>query len=122
FGGQLRDQTNGLRAGGIDTASGEQQIAHKSVGKVAFESRDAAKSGNEPQAQFGESKTRHFVGDDDVAGERQLESSTKADTMYGGDGHERSGVNGVQNPVNAREKFADAVEALFLGQRSRGVI
>src|SRR5256885_843851 len=122
LGGELRDQTNGLRARGIDAAAGEEQVSHKGVAQIPFETRNAAESGNQTQAQFRKSKARHFIRDDDVAGESQLEPAAKAHAMYRGNGHKGSGVNGIQNGVNAGEKFAHAVEALLLGQRSGSAI
>src|SRR5713226_6329073 len=107
LGGELRDEADGLRARGVDAASGEKQIADEGVAEVALEARDAAKAWDQAQAQLRKSEARHLVGNDDVAGERQLESAAEADAVNGGDGDERCGIDGVEYGVDALDELAD---------------
>src|SRR6266700_6502765 len=118
---KLRHQADGLRASCVNRSSGEKQIPHKSISKIAFQARDPAEARNEAEAQLGKSKTRHFIGDDHVAGQRQFESSAKTSTMNGGDGDKGRGIDRVQNRVDAFEKGAYARGAVFCGscRRSR---
>ena len=92
FTGELSDQAYGLRARGVDGATGEEQIANEGVAEIAFEARDAAEAGNKARAKFGKCKARHFVGDDHVAGQREFESAAKTYAVNGGNGDERRGV------------------------------
>src|SRR2546429_3697847 len=74
-------------ATGIKGAARKQQIPHDCVAQVAFQTRDASKSGNKPQAQLRKSKARHFVGDDDVASEGELKSPAKASSVNRSEEH-----------------------------------
>jgi hypothetical protein len=122
FGGELRDETNGLRAGGIDAAAREKKVANESVAEIALEARNSAETRDEAEAQFGKSKAGHFVGDDKVAGESEFESATEADTVNSSDGDEGSVVEKIQNSMNAFEKIADSREAFFFWESSGTVI
>src|SRR5216684_6225521 len=106
FGGKLGNEAHGLRARGVDAASGEKQIAQEGVAEVSLEARDAAKAWDQAQAQLRKSEARHLVGNDDVAGERQLESAAEADAVNGGDGDERCGIDGVEYGVDALDELA----------------
>src|SRR5258708_991682 len=103
-----------MRARGIDAAAGEKQIADERVAQIALEAGDAAEAGDQAEAQLGEGEARHLVGDDDVAGEGQLEAATKADAVNGGDSNERRGVDGVEHTVDALEELTHARKALLL--------
>ena len=108
----LAHQADRLSLRGIDAAAGEKQIAHDRVAQIALEARNAAKAGNQAEPQFGKAKARHFVGDDQVARQRQLESAAECHAVNGGNGGERSGVDRVHHAMNSLEKIADAGETL----------
>jgi hypothetical protein len=122
FRGELRNQTDGVCARGVDTAAGEEQIADESIAQVAFEAGNAAPAGNETQAKFRKSEARHFVGHDDVASQGQLEAASKTNPMDRGNGDEGRGVSGVEHRMDALQKFAGTSEALFFGQRGSTAI
>src|SRR6266853_6364885 len=111
-----------MRARGIDAAAGEKQIADERVAQVAFETGDAAEAGDQAEAQLGEREAGHFVGDDDVAGEGQLETAAEADAVDGGDSSERRDVDGVEHSVDALEELTHASQALFSRERFGGTI
>jgi len=111
FGGELRDEADRLRASGVDAAAGEEEIANEAVAEIALEARNAAKAGNEAETKFGKSEAGHFIGDDDIADEREFESATETDTVNGGDGDERRIVEPIENRVDVLEKIADAFGA-----------
>src|SRR2546429_4903864 len=97
-------------ATGIKGAARKQQIPHDCVAQVAFQTRDASKSGNKPQAQLRKSKARHFVGDDDVASEGELKSPAKASSVNRRNGDKWGRVDCVHNRVNALQKAANRSE------------
>src|SRR5258708_21651540 len=106
-----------LGAGGVNTEGGEKEMAHEGVAEVALEARDPAKPRNQAQSQLGECEARHFVGDDDVAAESQLEPTAEADAVNSGDGHERCGIDSVERGVNTLEELANAGRALFFSEQ-----
>src|SRR5258708_3095681 len=114
FAGQLRHQTHGVCPSCVHRSPREQQIPHKSIAKIALQSRDTSKAGNESQAQFRERKPRHLVGDNHVAGQGQFESSPETGTMHRGDRDKWRGIDRVQHSVDAFEKSAHARGAVFL--------
>ena len=119
FTGKLRNEADGLGTRSVDGSSGKEQIADESIAKIAFQARDTAEAGDESQAQFGKRKPRHFVGDDHVAGQGQLKSSTKTSAMNGGDGDKGRGIDRVQNGVDPFQKSADTRGAVFCGSCCR---
>jgi hypothetical protein len=112
FGGELCDEAHCLRARRVDTAAGEEQVPDEAIPEIPLQAGDAAEAGNESQAKLRERETRHFIGDDDVTGESKFEAAPEAHSVNGGDGYERSGVNGVQDGVDAFQKLTDASAAL----------
>src|SRR6202043_1168855 len=72
---------------------------------------------NQPQAQLGEREARHFVGDDDVAAESQLEPTAETHTVNGADGDERCGIDGVEYGVDAFKKLPYGGETFLFGER-----
>ncbi len=116
FRGELRDETDSLGSCGVDAPAGEQQIADERVPEIALQAGYAAESWDESEAKLGEGEARHFVGDDDVAGEREFQAAAETDSMDRGDGHEGRGVDGVQDRVDAFEELPDAREALLGGK------
>src|SRR5260370_268239 len=97
--------------GGGDVASGATQIAAEGVSGGAFVARAGAPAGKQGEAQVGNREARHFVSDEAVAGEGQLETAAKADAVNRGDGDEWGGVDRVENDVDALEELANAGEA-----------
>src|SRR5258708_11384877 len=65
---ELRDQSRYLGASSVDTSTRQKQIARKGVARVTLETRNPAKARDQSQAQLGKGKTRHLVGNDDIAG------------------------------------------------------
>src|SRR5215467_5754160 len=106
---QLRHQANGLRARGVDRSPGKKQIAHECVSQVALEPRDAPKSRNESKPQLRERKARHFIRNNDVASQGQLQTSAQAGTVDRSNGHKGRGVDRVQNSVDALENTPDSI-------------
>src|SRR5207249_8115449 len=96
-------------ATGIKGAARKQQIPHDCVAQVAFQTRDASKSGNKPQAQLRKSKARHFVGDDDVASEGELKSPAKASSVNRRNGDKWGRVDCVHNrdPIRSEEHTSE---------------
>src|ERR1051326_3143051 len=104
-----------MSAGGVDTATGEQQIANETVAKVALETGNAPEAGNEAEAELREREASHFIGNDDVADESKFESAAETNAMNCGDGDEGSFVEPIQHSVNALEEVADTFGAgIFL--------
>ena len=101
---------------GIDAAASEKQIAHDRVSQIALETRNSTETGNEAEAQLGKAKAGHFVGDDQIAGERQLEAASESDAVDGGDCCERSSVDCIHHAMNSFEEVADASRARSLRQ------
>ena len=73
----LAHQSNLLRFGRIEASAGKQQVAHNGIAQIALQARNSAEAGDQSQAQFGKTEARHLVGDDQVADQRQLESSAE---------------------------------------------
>src|ERR1700686_5196233 len=110
FRGKLRYEPNALRSRSVYAAPGEQQITDKSVTQIALQSRYAAKSRYQSQPQFGKCKSRHLVGDDNVAGQRQFQPAAKTNSVHCRNSYKRRCVDGVQYRVNAFQKLAHARE------------
>ena len=70
------------------------------------------KPGIRPEPQLRKAEARHFVGDDQIAGERQFEAAAKRDAVDGRNGGQRRGVDRVHHAMNALEKIAHAGQAL----------
>src|SRR5258707_321997 len=85
FARHLTDQTSRQRFIGVDAAAGEEQIAHDGVADVALQARDAAEAGNEAQPQLRKAEASHLIGDDQITGQRQLESSAEYNAVHRGD-------------------------------------
>ena len=69
FGRHLAGQSRRKRLGRVDAASGQKQIADDGVSDIAFQARNAAEARDQSQAQFRETEARHFVRDDQIAGQ-----------------------------------------------------
>src|SRR5258708_990968 len=122
FRGKLRNQADRVSAAGVDAPSSQKQVARERVTCVALQTGDAAETGDQTQPQLGKRETRHFVGDNHVAAERQLQAASEANAVDSSDSHERSSIDRIQCSVNALEELANAGEALFFGQRGGPVI
>src|SRR5438132_1310535 len=108
FGGELSDQADGLRARSVNAPPGKEEIADEGIAKVTFETRNAAETGDQAQAQFRKSEARHLVGDDNVASQGKFQATAEANSVNGSNGDKRRRVNGIQDGVNALEKIAHA--------------
>src|ERR1700756_520891 len=106
----------------VYAAPGEEQVADKSVANIAFESRNTAKARNQAKTQFRKGEAGHFVGDDDVAGERQLEAAAKANAVDRGNSHEWRHIDPREHIVYALQKFPDASDALLLWKGLSGTV
>src|SRR5581483_10776842 len=93
--GQLAYQSYGSGFLSIDGAARQQQIANHRIPQIALQARDSAKSRHQAEAQLGKAEARHLVGDDEVAGQRQLEPAAESDAVDSGDGDQRGGVHRV---------------------------
>ena len=80
------------------------------------------KPGIKPEAQLGKAETRHFVGDYQIAGERQLESAAECHAVYGGDSGERSRVDRIHHAMNSLEEIAHTCETRAGRHRLRTAI
>src|SRR6266581_6163510 len=78
----LAHQAHRRRFAGIDATPGEQQVANNRVTEVALQPRYASESGDKPQTEFGKTKARHFVGDDQITGQCQLEAAAEGNTIH----------------------------------------
>src|SRR5580700_2691380 len=90
----------------VEAAPGQQQVANDSVAQVPLQSRNAAESWDQAETQLGKAETRHLVGNNQIADQGQFEASAKGDSVHGCDGSERSGIDGVEDAVNALQKVA----------------
>jgi hypothetical protein len=113
FAGEMRDEAGLVRGFGFDGAAGEEQIADEAVADVAAETGNAAKAGDEAEAEFGKSEARHFVGDDQIAQEGEFEAATHAETVNGRESDEWSSVDGIGNAVNALDKSSQASDTFL---------
>src|SRR3984957_18562386 len=111
FRGKLRYQSNGLRSRSVYAAAGEQQIAHEAVAQVAFQPWYSAKTRYQPQPQFGKCKSRHLVGDNNVADQGEFQSAAKTNSMHRRNGYKRRRVDSIQYRVNALQKLSHACES-----------
>src|ERR1700733_11746169 len=119
FGGHLAYESDRLRFRSVDTAAREEQVTDDSISDVPLEARDSAEAWDQAEAQLREGETGHPVGDDQVAGEGELEASAEDYTMNRGDGGQRRGVDGVHYLVDALEEIADACQTLSWGHGLR---
>ena len=110
FGHDLAHQSDLLRLGGVKTAAGQQQVAHDRIAQIPLQARDSAESRNQSQPQFRKTKTRHLVGNDQIADQRQFKPSAKGHAVNGGNGGQRRGIDAIQHAVNAFQKIAHALE------------
>ncbi len=114
FTGKVRDKPRLLRAFSFHCAPGEEQITDKTVSDVAPETGNAAKAGNESQAQFGKAEAGHLIGNNQVANQREFQTSAHAQTMHRGECDERRVVNRIGHGVDALQKGTNARKPLRL--------
>jgi hypothetical protein len=105
-----------VRGFGFDGAAGEEQISDEAVANVAAKAGNAAETGDEAEAEFGETETRHFIGNDEIAEESEFEAAAHAQAVNGGEGDERSGVDGISDAVDALDKSSQAGDAFLWGK------
>src|SRR5258708_3483356 len=122
FRGKLRNQADRVSAAGVDAPSSQKQVARERVTCVALQTGDAAETGDQTQPQLGKRETRHFVGDNNVAAERQLQAASEANAVDRGNRDERRGIDRVKHCMYAFQKLARTGEALFFGERGGRVI
>src|ERR1700746_394711 len=102
----MRHEPGLVRGLGLDGAASKEQIADETVADVAAETRNATESGDETEAKFGKTEARHFVGDDQIAEERQFEAAAHAQAVHDGKRDEWRGVDGVGNAMNTLDESA----------------
>src|SRR5690349_6579046 len=115
--GKLRYKADSVGASSVECATREQHISHDGISQVPLQAWNSSKAWNEPKPQLRKSKTRHLIRNDDVASECKLESSAQARTMNGGDRNEWSRIQRVHDAVNAFQKTANSLRALFFRNR-----
>src|SRR6185369_6646166 len=106
FPNDLADQANLLRLRCIEASPCKQQIADHCVPQVAFQSRNAAKPGNQSQAQFGKTKAGHSIRNNKIAHQSQLEASPERYSMDRSNRCDWGFVNCVEHAMNPFEKLA----------------
>src|SRR5277367_493902 len=67
FPNHLAHQSNLLNLGRIETTAGEQEIANYRIPQITLKTRNPAKARDQSQTQFRETKSRHLVGDNQIA-------------------------------------------------------
>ena len=106
--GQLAHQAEGVGAGGVEAAAGEQEIPHHGVAHVPLQARDAAETGHQAEPQLGKAEARQPVGHHEIASEGELQAATEADAVHCGEGRVGPGIDGVEHGVDALQKTAHA--------------
>jgi hypothetical protein len=120
FASEMRDEAGLVSGFGFDGAAGEEQISDEAVADVAAKAGNAAETGDEAEAEFGETETRHFIGDDEIAEESEFEAAAHAQAVNGSEGDERSGIDSIGDAVDALDKGSQAGDA-FLRRKFQGV-
>ena len=92
--------------GGVEAPPREQQVANDTIAQIALQARDSAESGDQSQAQFRKTESRHLVRDDEIAHQRQLETSTEGHSLHSRNRGQRRAIDRVQHAVNAFQKVA----------------
>src|SRR3954464_1752673 len=75
-----------LSLGGVETSSGQEQVANDTVAEIALQARDSAESGNEAEPEFGKRKAGEFVREYKIAHQSQFETSAERHSVNGSDG------------------------------------
>src|SRR5262249_55852878 len=122
FGHELADQAGVLRLRRVDAAARQQQIAHEGVAQVALQSRNAAETGDQPEAQFGKTEARQLVGDNQIAKQRKLEPAAERHAVNRRDRGQRRSVNRVRHTVDSIEEIADQRGGLVETDRFRAKV
>ena len=119
FAGKVRHESGLMRGLGFDCAAGEEQIADETVADVATEARNAAKAGDKTESKLGKAEARHFVGDDQIAEQRELEAPAHTQAVNGGERDEWRRVDGVGDAMNALDESAQAGDAFLWRKMQR---
>src|SRR5450631_4241139 len=67
FGGDFTHYSSRKRLVSVDASAGEEQVSDNTISCIALESGNPATTGDQPQAKFGKTETRHCICDDQVA-------------------------------------------------------
>src|SRR6516165_9284384 len=97
----MRHEPRLLRALGFHRSAGKEQVADESVADLAPQARDAAEARDQAKAQLRKTEARHFVGNDEIAAQRQFEPAALAQAMNGGEGNKRRLIDRIQHSVDS---------------------
>ena len=103
-----------MRARCVNAAASQQKITNHRIPEVPLQPRNSAETRHQAQAQLGKGETRHLVGDDQIAYQRQFEAPAERHPVDGSNRGQRRGVDGVQHAMDALQKVAHACKGLGL--------
>src|SRR5580692_4124069 len=109
----LTHQSNLLKLGRIKTASCKQQIANHRIPQITLQTRDSTESGNQSQPQLRKTKSRHLIGDDQIAHQRQLKAAAESHSMHRRDCGQGRSIDRVQHPVNTLQIIANTLSGVL---------
>jgi hypothetical protein len=84
----------------------QQEVSDDRVAHVAPQSGDASPAWDEPESKLREAEARGLVGDQDVAGQRELKAPAEHRAVQGADGGQWGLVDGVIDSVYAVQERA----------------
>src|SRR5258706_11094854 len=102
-----------MSASRIDTAAGQQQVAHDGVSEISLQPWNAAKPGNQTQPQFRKTESSHLVGDDQVASQGELKAAPEDNTIHRCNRRYWKRIQRVDHAMNAIEEVAKPHGAFF---------
>ena len=73
--------------------------------------------GISPSRKFGKAKARHFVGDDQVADEREFKAAAEGNAVNCGDGSQRCRVQRIHHAMDAFEEIVHSSETVGRAKR-----
>lgn len=125
--GELIDQAERGRLVGGDPARGVDQLGRAGGADPAGQQLGAAAAGDDADGHLGQADHGRTVGDDQVAGERQLEAAAEGVTVHRGDGRHRqvehTGVRGAGvRPLPAEFGVRQGVALLEVGADAEGLL
>src|ERR1022692_2122691 len=122
FAHHLADQADLLRLGGFNAAPRQQQIPDHSITQIPLQPRDPAKPRNQPQPELRKTKPRHLVGNNQIASQRQLESSPEGHSMHRRNRSQWRSIEQIQHAVDALQKIPHALCGLSFLYRLRALV
>src|SRR5260370_29945593 len=94
-------ESDALRLRGADAVAGADQLQRLSFAQKSRHALRAAVAGDDAECDFWEAEVRFFGGDPDVAGQRDLASTTEREAVDRGDDRLRKSFDVRQHKLAA---------------------